>query len=225
MNPTIFFSVCSLFYCILLLYILSFETKKNNVESKILKFLTTINLGSLICEGAGIFLGNNYEKFRILNDISLRLMLVLYVAWFSMFVLYVLNIAKNYNKSNIKKTYPLFIIMLIAVVLVSFLPITYNTNSDGVIIYTTGLAVELVYYYAMACETVCLFIMFKNSKKVRVSNYASLFALIILSTLAAAIQSIYPSLLLTASSETFVLFLVYLNYKKADLLCSKNKGE
>ena len=49
--------------------------------------------------------------------------------------------------------------------------------------------------------------MFKYSKKVKVSNYSSLFALIILSAFAAAIQSKYPSLLLLASTETFVLHL------------------
>ena len=101
MNPTIFFSICSLFYCGLLLYMLFSKTEKKTVENKILKILTTINLFSLLCEGAGMFLGNNYERFKLLNDVSLRLMLALYIAWFSVFVLYVLNIAKNYKKLRI----------------------------------------------------------------------------------------------------------------------------
>lgn len=223
MNPTIFFSICSLFYCILLLYMLFSKTEKNNVENKILKILTIINMFSLICEGAGIFLGNNYERFKLLNDILLRLMLVLYIAWFSMFVIYILNIAKNYKKLSIKKDMILYIIMIIAIVLACVLPIVYNTNKEGVIIYSTGMAVQLVYYYAMGAATTCLFIMFKNSKKVKVSNYTSLFALIILLTLAAAIQSYYPSLLLTASSETFVLLLAYFNSKKRATLNNKTK--
>ena len=191
MNPTIFFSICSLFYCILLLYMLFSKTEKNNVENKILKILTIINMFSLICEGAGIFLGNNYERFKLLNDI--------------------------------KKDMILYIIMIIAIVLACVLPIVYNTNKEGVIIYSTGMAVQLVYYYAMGTATTCLFIMFKNSKKVKVSNYTSLFALIILLTLAAAIQSYYPSLLLTASSETFVLLLAYFNSKKRATLNNKTK--
>ena len=218
MNPTIFFSVCSLFYCGLLLFMLFSKTEKKTVENKILKILTTINLFSLLCEGAGMFLGNNYERFKLLNDISLRLMLVLYIAWFSVFVLYVLNIAKNYKKLSIKKDIVLYIIMVIGMVLACVLPIVYNTNDEGVIIYSTGMAVQLVYYYAMGASMSCLFIMFMNSKRVKVSNYSSLFALVILSTLAAAIQSYYPSLLLTASSETFVLLLAYFSMKKREAL-------
>lgn len=214
MNPTIFFSVCSLFYCILLLFMLFSKKEKKTIENKILKILLTINLGSLICEASGMFLGGNYEKLQLLNDISLRLMLVLYVSWFSMFVFYVLNIAHKNNNLKISDNKLIYVIWFIILLSVIFLPIEYITNSDGVIIYSTGLAVQLVYYFAMACETCCLFIMFMNSKKVRMSNYSSLFALVILSTLAAAIQSYYPSLLLTASTETFVLFLAYLNMKK-----------
>lgn len=223
MNPTIFFSICSLFYCGLLLYMLFSKTEKKTVENKILKILTTINLFSLLCEGAGMFLGNNYERFKLLNDVSLRLMLVLYIAWFSVFVLYVLNIAKNYKKLSIKKDIVLYIIMIIGMALACILPIIYNTNEDGVIIYSTGMAVQLVYYYAMGASMTCLFIMFMNSKRVKVSNYTSLFALVILSTLAAAIQSYYPSLLLTASSETFVLLLAYFSMKKRDVLDNKKK--
>ena len=218
MNPTIFFSVCSLFYCGLLLFMLFSKTEKKTIENKILKILTTINLFSLLCEGAGMFLGNNYERFKLLNDISLRLMLVLYIAWFSVFVLYVLNIAKNYKKLSIKKDIVLYIIMVVGMVLACVLPIIYNTNDEGIIIYSTGMAVQLVYYYAMGASTTCLFIMLMNAKRVKVSNYSSLFALVILSTLAAAIQSYYPSLLLTASSETFVLLLAYFSMKKREAL-------
>lgn len=217
MNPTIFFSICSIFYCALLLYMLFSKTEEKTVENKILKILTTINLFSLLCEGAGMFLGNNYERLKLLNDITLKLMLVLYIAWFSVFVLYVLNLAKNYKTLSFKKDIILYIIMGIGIILACVLPIIYITNDEGVIIYSTGMAVQLVYYYAMAASMTCLFIMFKHAKQVKVSNYTSLFALVILSTLAAAIQSRYPSLLLTASSETFVLYIAYLNMKKRQL--------
>ena len=217
MNPTIFFSICSIFYCVLLLYMLFSKTEEKTVENKILKILTTINLFSLLCEGAGMFLGNNYERLKLLNDITLKLMLVLYIAWFSVFVLYVLNLAKNYKTLSFKKDIILYIIMAIGIILACVLPIIYITNDEGVIIYSTGMAVQLVYYYAMAASMTCLFIMFKHAKQVKVSNYTSLFALVILSTLAAAIQSRYPSLLLTASSETFVLYIAYLNMKKRQL--------
>lgn len=216
MNPTIFFSVCSLFYCIFLIITLFSKTEKNKKQNKIIKILALVNLGSLICEAAGIFLGGNYEKLKLLNDIVLRLMLVLYIVWFSMFVMYIFNIAKKNSDNKNKKL--VFSIMLIAIITVILLPIVYNTNAEGVIIYSTGPAVQLVYYYAMACEIFCLLIMFINAKKVKISNYSSLFALVILSTLSAAIQSYYPSLLLSASTETFVLYIAYINMNKIEVV-------
>ena len=218
MNPTIFFSVCSLFYCVFLLITIFSKTEKNNAENKILKILLLINLGSLICESAGIFLGNSYEKFKLLNDIFLRLMLVLYVAWFSMFIIFIRNISKKEEKLKISNNKVIFIVMLIAMVSVVLLPMIYNTNAEGIIIYSSGLAVQTVYYYVMICEMGCLAIMFTHAKKVKIVNYASLFTLVILSTLSAAIQSYYPSLLLSASTETFVLYVAYINIKKMEVV-------
>lgn len=217
MNPTIFFSICSIMYCILLGLNLFSKREEKTAESKILKILVVINFFCLICEACGIFLGNNYERFSILNDIVLRLMLVLYIAWVSFFVIFVINVARQEKEFEIKKYSYVCISMLIAVVLAVVLKITYNTNSEGVIIYSTGPAVQVVYYYAMACEIASLFVMFKHVKNVRIKNYASLFALVILSTLAAAIQSSYPSLLLCASTDTFVMYMAYINMKKRQI--------
>lgn len=221
MNPTIFFSVCSLFYCGLLIFMLFSKNEKKNIENKILKILAIINLGSLLCEAVGMFLGNNYERFKLLNDISLRLMLVLYISWFSMFVFYVLNIAKKGNGIGFSKNKLIYAVSFVALLGVIFLPIVYNTNDEGVIIYSTGAAVQVVYYFVMLSQTASLFIMFKHAKEVKVSNYTSLFALVILSTLAAAIQSRYPSLLLLASTETFVLHLA--NYANKNRLKQETK--
>ena len=58
----------------------------------------------------------------------------------------------------------------------------------------------------------------KYIKKVKIKNYSSLFALVILSTLAAVIQSEYPSLLLCASTDTFVMYIAYLNMRKRTAL-------
>ena len=223
MNPTIFFSVCSLLYCILLIVNLFSKKEVKTAESKILKILIIINLFSLICEASGIFLGNNYQKFKLLNDVVLRAMLAFYIAWVSFFVMYVLNVSRQEKVFNIKGYKLIFGIMLAGIIGAIFLPIIYSTNEQGVIIYSTGAAVQLVYYYAMVCEIVCLFIMFSHAKKVKVTNYASLFALVILSTLAATIQSYYPSLLLCASTDTFVMYIAYLNMKKRKLLDDDKK--
>jgi len=211
MNPTIYFSICSAIYCMLLILILFTGKKVEGTSKKILKILAVINFGNLLCEAIGIFLGKNYESFKLLNDISLRLMLVLYISWFSFFIIYVINISKNNKKLIFKDYWPICLTMILCIILAIVLPIKYVTNSNGVIIYSTGAAVDVIRYYTMAANLVSLFIMFKNLKKVKVSNYSSVFGLIILSTVAAMIQTYYPSLLLVSSVETCVLYIAYLN--------------
>lgn len=219
MNPTIFFSVCSIFYCVLLIVTLYSRREKNTMENKILKILAFVNLGNLFCEAIGMFLGNNYESYKLLNDIMLRLMLVFYVVWFSFFMAFVLNVSKQEQKFTFKKNYPVYIMMIIVSILVAIPAVSLNpvTNKSGVIIYSTGMAVQIDYYYAMLCEMLSLVIMFKNIKNTKITHYTSLFILIIFSTLAAAIQSYYPSILLTASTETFVLYVAYINVRNKQI--------
>lgn len=226
MNPTIFLSICSLAYCILLLITLFLRKEKNNAETKLIKILLIVNFFTLLCEVSGVFLGSNYQKFESLNNIVLRLMLILYIIWTTVFISFVLNVSKQKEKLDIKKCLPIYIIMVIVIVIVAFAEIIYNTNSKGVIIYSTGMAVQIVYYYAMACEMICLLIMFNHAKKVKIVNYSALFALVIISTFAAAIQSYFPSLLLSASVDTFVMYIAYINIRnKKELEIDTNKNE
>ena len=223
MNPTLFFSICSLFYCVLLMFTIFSKGETKNRENKLLRILVLFNFGNLLLEAVGVFLGKNYENFKILNDISLRMMLVFYISWFTFFVLFIHNLANPVQKN--KKYMILYFIMTICIGLTIFLPITPVTNKEGVIIYSTGPAVQVVYYYILGANIAGLYMMFKNLKKTKISHYASLFALIILSTLAATVQSYYPSLLLTASSETFVLYIAYLGIRKRKLDNNVNMGD
>ena len=60
--------------------------------------------------------------------------------------------------------------------------------------------------------------MFANIKRIKASNYSSLFALISITMLSAVIQTSYPSILLVASTETFVLLIAYINLLKDKIL-------
>ena len=226
MNSTIFFSICSLFYCMLLICNLFSKNSKKSAEKSILKILSIVNFFTLLCEVGGIFLGSNYKNFELLNDIVLRLMLILYAVWISFFTIYVLNVSKQTKKFNFKNNLVIYLAMFLIIIAIILLPIIYNTNKAGVIIYSTGPAVQSIYYYAMACEMACLLIMFTHAKKVKISNYTALFALVILSTLSAAIQSYYPSLLLCASTDTFVMYIAYISIMKSDIskLEKENRG-
>lgn len=208
MNSTIFFSACSLLYCILLLIIFKIKKKNLDDKNKILKILLVVNLFGLIFEVLGLFLGGNYEKFRILNDIILRLILVYYFTWVSIFIIYVMVISDKNEKINKKKLNYWLAIYIIVLVVSFFLPLNYNMR-DGIIIYTSGPAIDLVYFYSLFCDILGLAIMFKNAKKVKATKYAPLFVLISMGTIISMIQSSHPELLLSSTMQTFVTYIIY----------------
>ena len=148
MNSTIFFSACSLLYCILLLIIFKVKNKSNNKKRNILKALLLINLFGLILEVLGIFLGGNYEHFKLLNDIVLRLILVYYFTWVFVFIIYVMVISSENEYVSKNKMIIWSILYLIVLIVGMVLPLDYNTR-NGVIIYTSGPAINVVYFYSL----------------------------------------------------------------------------
>lgn len=224
MNQTIFFSICSIFYCFLLLSFLFSKKNKKNVEIKNLKILAIINLLTLFCEASGSFLGANYEKYELINSIVLKSMIGLYAAWFSMFMVFINNIAKKNKTLDIKSNLIYYVMLLISVIVVLALPIVYNTNKAGAIIYTSGACVEVLRVYTLLCEGICLLLMFKNIKNIKASRYASLFVLVSVCTLSAVIQTYYPSVLLVASTETLVMYVAYINNRENKIRQLETKG-
>lgn len=208
MNSTIFFSACSLLYCILLLIIFKTNKKKIDDKNKILKILLIVNFFGLVFEVLGLFLGGNYERFKLLNDIVLRLILVYYFTWVSIFIIYVMIVSDKKERINKKKLKYWVIIYVVVLMIGLFLPLNYNMK-NGVIIYTSGPAIDLVYFYSLFCDILGLIIMFKNAKKVRTTKYAPLFVLISMGTIISMIQSSHPELLLSSTMQTFVTYIIY----------------
>ena len=209
MNPSLYLSIFSMILSIILLIVLFVGKKAVGVNGKILKSLAFIALGNTLLEVFGVFLGSNYEKFELLNDIMLRAMLVFYIAWFSVFIIFILNVARSNKKMFISNRWPLYVVMAICMILTVVLPITAVTNNDGVIIYSNGPAVDIVRFYTLAANFICLIIMFKNMKNIKVTNYSSLFVLIVLSTLMAVIQTYKPEMLLMTSVESIMCIVIY----------------
>lgn len=208
MNSTIFFSACSLLYCILLLIIFKVKNKNNNKKKNILKALLLINLFGLILEVLGIFLGGNYEQFKLLNSIVLRLILVYYFTWVFVFIIYVMIIS-NKNENVSKKSITIWTLLYVIILIVGMiLPLDYNTR-NGIIIYTSGPAINTVYFYSLFCDAIGLLLMFKNAKEIKGSKYVPLFVLISFGTIISMIQSSHPELLLSSTMQTFVTYIIY----------------
>lgn len=220
MNSTIFFSACSLLYCILLLVIFKIKNKVITKKEKVLKILLFVNLFGLILEVLGIFLGSSYENYKLLNDIILRLILVYYCSWIFVFIIYIMIISTKNENIDRRKLICWILIYILVSVACLFLPLDYVTRNN-VIIYTSGAAANLVYFYSLFCDAIGLFIMFRNSKEIKGSKYAPLFVLISFGTIISMIQSSYPELLLSSTMQTFVTYIIY--FTMEDKKISSNK--
>ena len=117
-------------------------------------------------------------------------------------------ISDKNEKINKKKLNYWLAIYIIVLVVSFFLPLNYNMR-DGIIIYTSGPAIDLVYFYSLFCDILGLGIMFKNAKKVKKTKYAPLFVLISMGTIISMIQSSHPELLLSSTMQTFVTYIIY----------------
>ncbi len=224
MNSTIFFSACSLLYCILLLIIFKVKNKNLNKKKNILKALLLINLFGLILEVLGIFLGGSYEHFKLLNDIILRLILVYYFTWVFVFIIYVMVISNEKENVNKKSVIVWSLLYLVVLIVGMVLPLNYNTR-NGIIIYTSGPAINLVYFYSLFCDAVGLLLMFKNAREIKGSKYVPLFVLISFGTVISMIQSSHPELLLSSTMQTFVTYIIYFTMEGNNTVKSSKKIE
>ncbi len=223
MNSTIFFSVCSLFYCALLIIVTFMNKDKSDNQNKMMKMLLIVNLFGLLLEVTGLFLGNNYKTHQLLNDIVLKLMLVYHLLWVTLFVAYVIVISKIDNKKIKKYFIIITVVFLISLAYDLTLPLYYNVKNE-VIIYSSGPAINFIYNYSLGCSLVSLFIMFRYFKKGQTFKYAPLFAFISLGAVVSMIQSSNPQLLLSVSMQTFVTYLIFFTTNRA-LISNENTGK
>lgn len=212
MNPMICFSACSMFYCLMLIFVSKNQKTKNYNETKYFKLLLYVNCASLTLEVLGFFLGNRYDELKLINDIVFRLMLLLHIIWSTIMLLYVMSISGDIVKIKIKKV--LILIMIICGFISIILPMHCNIK-NGVVMNTYGIAVNFVYYYCFIMMLLYVISLLKNIKKKNITSYSPIFLYIIGGTIVSMIQSNFPELVLSNSVDTFVIFSIYFTIQKA----------
>lgn len=221
-----YFTICSLFYSALLLFVYFSKKRKNNLIEK-------TYLGMVISTFVGLVLAilcaitvKNYKVIPEINFVISRLYLVYLIVWISLFTLYIIyisfSIEENSKKHKMIKNI-MFIVGLLLTVLVFVLPLKYVAKPHA--IYPYGPAAQLVYIVSEAYFIICLLSMFSNPKKIKASKYAPLFVYLALGAFVMIIQSMKPELLLITSTEMFVTFLTYFTIESNDEAVKKLEKE
>lgn len=217
MYSSLYFQVASLFY-ILMLSIIFFGKKRiNSVENKIYSQLIITNIIGVILDIASTYISLTNVNNFFLNIIS-KFYLVYLIAWLIFFTIYALVISSNDDNKIIlyKRIFKIFLpIGIILSLLILALPL-YN-YSEGYIIYTYGPSAIAAYTVAGGCVVTWLYCLFKNRKNLKRKQLVPLFAIIILGTISAVIQSTMPELLLITFVFVFVTVLMYFTIENPDM--------
>ena len=225
MQNGIFFSIISLFYCILLIIVLFAKKRIHSDEMDIYKKLLIVNLFGLIIE---IFLGTYASKILINTNYNLaifflKFILVYFTIWVTIFSFYLIVISLNDRdiKEKERKKYKnsikmaLVLLAVISVLFIFILPL-YSYRNDNAA-YTYGPAANYVYIVSMILITIWILILLFNYKYIKSKKYTPIFLFILLGIIVVIIQSVIPELTLMIPMQTFVTFLMYFTIENPDL--------
>ena len=223
MNMGFTFSTCSFFYSILLTIMYFSKKRLNRIENKIYGSLIICNLIGVILAVSCYYTINNMASIPFLNYIVSKSLLIYYLAWITIFTIYVFVIsyqkkARNEEEKNknIKKISKLFIILFFLIaILVCILPLYFH-NTNG-IIYSYGPSANLLYVVIPLYIISFFLYMVKNLKYLRSKEYIPLFVFILIGTVVTIIQKLNPGLLLMTSMETFITMLMYFTIENPDV--------
>ena len=215
-NITIFFTIVSLFYSILLT-IAFFSKKRINLrENNIYASLIITNFIGIILEiFCTIFAGYAIEHltfYTILNKLFL-LYLITWNTIFSFYVFYITLVNDNKNNKPLKKVFVIIYTIFILLILLSKIEFEIK---DGYVMYSYGPAVTIVDLFIVLAIISMIVCTIKNYKKVKNKRYLPLYVFLFLGGITGFIQMRYPELLLATFMETFITVIMYFTIENPD---------
>lgn len=215
-NSTIFFTISSFCY-ILLLFIVFFGKKKvKNRDNKIYSVIICITLVEVIAELLlCMFASFSENKFYVYIN---KFYLICLLSWSFTFLFYILNISDKYSIKNIYNKFKniLFSVYLVFALLIIVTETKFCTR-DGIVMYSFGTSINILYVAVSICILVMFAILIVNYKNIRDKKYIPIYVFLTMGIITTIIQNMYPFLLLTTSVETFITVLMYHTIENPDI--------
>ena len=229
-NSTIFFTIISFFYSLLLFVVYFAREKIKTPENKIYSKLIIINFIGIVLELlCCIFAGKALEFMKVYTIIN-KLFLLYLIVWCSVFGVYVFLISANIDDKKALRKYMnkviyfyLFLDIIFGALIFS-LPVQFHFV-DEVVMYSYGTAANIVYIGSFISIALMIFCLIKNFKNIKSKKYLPIFVYLILGTATTAIQKIFPNLLMATSMEAFVTVLMYFTIENPDMKLLKEMHE
>lgn len=220
-SGTIFLSIASLAFISLLMIVYFTKERMATSENKVFTKLLVISFVSLLSE---LYITLMPIDLTIpLFVFSLKFYLIFVILWLSYFMEYVFIITRNRKdkilidyKKEYKKTYIIFWIINVCVIIMSMVLPIYFYNSDT-IKYSYGPSVNVTFGLA-AIYTIIMFVyILKNIKNLKDKGYLPIIFFVIFLTVVAIVQKINPGLLLANTCFALITTLLYNTIENPDI--------
>ena len=232
MTANLFFSICCLFFSLLLNAVIIFKKNYPNIETKIYKRMTIVNLICLISELVSSYLTFTLGQDSLLVILAIKGLMGLMNGWIVLQTMYIFFATSSEKTTkNFKKYEKILFIPLIVLVdlLVLLFPITFTEGLYGKGV--SGPAVTIVVFESVVLSIFSVLIMIKNKGKIKKTKLIPFFLYLVLLLIATCVQQRNPGMMLTTSVETFITFMMYFTIENpdvkmiAELNSAKNSAE
>ena len=220
-NSTIFFTIASLMYSVLLMIAYFSKDKIKTPENKVYSKLIIINFVGIVLEiFCTIFAGYAEEHMTFYTMLN-KLFLIELIAWGATFGTYVFLISskkdsKEELKRYMKKVLRLYIILLLLIsILVIMLPLQFKFR-DGYVMYSYGDAANAVYFGIFISIFLTIICLIKNFKNIKSKKYLPIYVYLFVGTIVSFIQKMIPELLLATTMDTFITVIMYFTIENPD---------
>ena len=214
------FAICCLIFLSIISIVYFSKKRINNMDNKIFSVLIILNLIGICIDVAGYFFFKLLGVDFILNVFISKIYLIYYIAFIFCLTTYVYNISfKNLNKI-FKYFATLFAILCL---IVFILPINVTMKENAAFSY--GPSVNLGYVCVFGLTFAMIIILLINIKKIKSKKYMPIFAFVILTFLAFAIQKVNPEIALLLLSNSVVTTLMYFTIENPDMKLIKELNE
>ena len=214
-----YFTVASLAFLVLLMVIYFPKKKIKSLENKIYSIIIGSTLfASLVEVFSFILVTNGVDSYSYLYLFTMKILFFGFLAWIYYFTVYIIVITLNSTNKEInmqKLMQSSIIIFIVTLIVVLILPI--NINEVNGMKIPAGLAVNVIYIFAVLCIILMLVVFFKNIKNYKNKKYIPLYLLVVMFLLLVVIQNLFPTLLIVNAVFIFVTFVMYFTIENPDV--------
>ena len=220
-NTTIFLTIISFFYSVLLMIAYFSKDKIKMLENKVYSKLIIINFIGIILELFCTIFAGYAKDYLVFYTILNKLFLVELTIWCSVFSVYVFLISskkeKNELKSYLKKVSIFHIVIdVITMFLIFVLPVQYNINDLGYVMYSYGPSVNIVFISSTLYIILMFTCLIRNFKNIKSKKYLPIYVYMVIGVLVGIVQKLHPEILAFTSMEAFITVIMYFTIENPD---------